>query len=393
MWKLSPTERQALTDFVGRLIRTPSPSTQEEAVAKIVAEELRRIGFPQVWVDRIGNVVAHAGNGEGPALLFNAHMDTVEVNDPEAWKHAPFGGEIEDDILYGRGAVDMKGPLASMVYGMKLLLGAGVDIKGDLYVACVVQEEPCEGYAMRVLVEEEGITPDMVVLCEPSAMQVAIGHRGRMEMCVTVGGRAAHSSTPELGENAIYSAARLIFGAEILGGQLASDSVLGQGSLAVTHIQSSTCSRNAVPDKCVFYIDRRLTLGETEARALGEIRAIISRERARAAVEVTEYEATSYTGYACRARSYYPAWIIPEDHALVRSAMSAVEEALDYRPRLIRWPFSTDGTYTMGVAGIPTIGFGPGAESQAHAIDEHVPLEELFQAASVYATLAGKIVG
>jgi putative selenium metabolism hydrolase len=393
MWRLTSTDREALTAFAQRLIQTPSPSTQEKAVAELVAAELRKIGFPEVWVDRIGNVVARAGDGNGPSLLFNAHMDTVEVNEPEAWTHPPLGGEVENGILYGRGAVDMKGPLAAMVYGLKMVLDAGVPLHGNLYVAAVVQEEPCEGYAMRVLVEEEGLVPDMVVLCEPSNLQLAVGQRGRMEMCVTVRGVAAHSSMPEQGENAIYRAARIIFGVELLSSQLAVDSILGQGSVAVTHIESSASSRNAIPDRCVFYIDRRLTLGETEARALAEIQAIITREQARASVEVTEYQATSYTGYPCRAKAYFPAWLMPEDHPLVRAGVRAVEQALDYRPRLIRWLFSTDGTYTMGVAGIPTIGIGPGEVTQAHAVDEHVRLEDLYHAASVYATLAADLLG
>jgi putative selenium metabolism hydrolase len=393
MWRLTSTDREALTAFAQRLIQTPSPSTQEKAVAELVAAELRKIGFPEVWVDRIGNVVARAGDGNGPSLLFNAHMDTVEVNEPEAWTHPPLGGEVENGILYGRGAVDMKGPLAAMVYGLKMVLDAGVPLHGNLYVAAVVQEEPCEGYAMRVLVEEEGLVPDMVVLCEPSNLQLAVGQRGRMEMCVTVRGVAAHSSMPEQGENAIYRAARIIFGVELLSSQLAVDSILGQGSVAVTHIESSASSRNAIPDRCVFYIDRRLTLGETEARALAEIQAIITREQARASVEVTEYQATSYTGYPCRAKSYFPAWLMPEDHPLVRAGVRAVEQALDYRPRLIRWLFSTDGTYTMGVAGIPTIGIGPGEVTQAHAVDEHVRLEDLYHAASVYAALAADLLG
>ncbi|MBC7241015.1 MAG: YgeY family selenium metabolism-linked hydrolase [Anaerolineae bacterium] len=393
MWRLTSTDREALTAFAQQLIRTPSPSTQEKAVAELVAAELRKIGFPEVWVDRIGNVVARAGDGSGPSLLFNAHMDTVEVNEPEAWTHPPLGGVVENGILYGRGAVDMKGPLAAMVYGLKMVLDAGVPLHGNLYVAAVVQEEPCEGYAMRVLVEEEGLVPDMVVLCEPSNLQLAIGQRGRMEMRVTVRGVAAHSSMPEQGENAIYRAARIIFGVELLSSQLAVDSILGQGSVAVTHIESSASSRNAIPDRCVFYIDRRLTLGETEARALAEIQAIITREQARASVEVTEYQATSYTGYPCRARTYFPAWLMPEDHPLVRAGVRAVEQALDYRPRLIHWLFSTDGAYTMGMAGIPTIGIGPGEVTQAHAVDEHVRLEDLYHAASVYATLAADLLG
>jgi len=394
MLKLSSADQAALTNFARKLVRTPSPPTHEKAVADCLAEELRLAGFRDIRVDRIGNVIAHAGDGRGPALLFNGHMDTVGIGDRNAWSRDPYGGEVEAGILYGRGAVDMKGPLASLVYGMKLLLDSQTPLHGDLYVACVVQEEPGEGYAMRVLVEEEGLTPDMVVLCEPTNMQVATGHRGRVEMMVTVRGVAAHASAPAQGDNAIYTAARLIFGTELLASQLATDSALGQGSLAVTQIESTAGSRNAIPDCCAFYIDRRLTLGETEARALAEIQGVINREQARGAkVEVTEYRATSYTGYKCRVKSYYPAWLMMDDHSLVRAVLRAAEASLGYRPRLIRWPFSTDGCYTMGVAGIPTVGLGPGEEQLAHATNECIHLDDMVQAAGVYATLAAMISG
>ncbi len=139
------------------------------------------------------------------------------------WPSPPYDGRVEAGVLYGRGACDMKGGLAAMVYGVKALLDAGVALEGDLYVVGVVQEEPCEGLAMQVLVEEEGIRPDFVVLGEPSNLQVRVGHRGRLEMEVKVHGRAAHASSPALGSNAIHNAARLIFGIELLAPRLATD--------------------------------------------------------------------------------------------------------------------------------------------------------------------------
>jgi putative selenium metabolism hydrolase len=388
MFKLSSADRDALTAFAQRLVRTPSPSTHEKRVSEQLREELGRVGFDSVNVDRIGNVVARAGNGDGPTLLFNAHMDTVGISDPSTWTHDPYGGEIVDGMLYGRGAVDMKGPLASLVYGMKLLLDAGVELNGALYVVGIVQEEPCEGYAIKTFMETEDLTPDMVVLCEPSNLQVATGHRGRMEIQVVVSGTSAHASTPGQGENAIYAASRLIFGIELLSTQLATDSSLGRGTLAVTQIESMASSRNAIPDRCVLYIDRRLTLGETETRVLSEIQSIINREQVRATAHVSEYRATSYTGHECHAKEYYPAWLMADDHKLVRALEHAVEDALGYRPRHVRWPFSTDGSYTMGVAGIPTVGFGPGDPILSHTADEHIRVDDLYQAAMVYAALA-----
>jgi putative selenium metabolism hydrolase len=379
--------------FLQELVRIPGLSTHEAAVAARLAEEMRRVGFAEVWIDPIGNVIGRVGAGQGAKLVLNGHMDTVDVGDPARWAHPPYDGVIEGGVLYGRGACDMKGSLAAMVYGVKALLDAGVELTGDLYLAGVVQEEPCEGLAMRVLVEEDGIHPDYVVLGEPTNLQVCVGHRGRLEIQVKVQGRAAHASSPSLGDNAIHNAARLIFGLELLAARLATDPFLGQGTLAVTEIVSEAASRNAVPDCCRLYIDRRLTLGETERKALAEIQNIINTEELDGQVEVTEYRATSYSGYECRTRNAFPAWVMPEDHPLVQSSVRSVREILGRRPRLGRWMFSTDGAYTAGVANIPTVGFGPGEERYAHTLDEQIRLNDVVDAARVYARLAVELLG
>jgi putative selenium metabolism hydrolase len=390
---LPASQAEAMARFLQDLVRIPSLSTHEGAVASRLADEMQRVGFAEVRIDRIGNVIGRIGAGQGPKLLFNGHMDTVDVGEPRRWPRPPYDGVIKDGVLYGRGACDMKSGLAAMVYGAKTLLDAGVELAGDLYVVGVVQEEPCEGLAMRVLVEEEGIRPDYVVLGEPSNLQVRVGHRGRLEMRVRVRGRAAHASSPNLGSNAIHNAARLIFGIELLASRLATDPFLGQGTLAVTEIESQAASRNAVPDGCTFYIDRRLTLGETERKALAEIQSLINTEEVDAEVQVTEYRALSYTGYECRTRNAFPAWVMPEDHPLVQATIRSVRETLGYRPRLGRWPFSTDGTYTAGVADIPTVGFGPGEERYAHTLDEQVRLNDVVDAARVYVQLAVELLG
>lgn len=386
-------DAESMARFLQELVQIPSLSTHEEAAAARLSEEMRRAGFAEVWTDRVGNVIGRVGKGEGPSLLYGGHLDTVDVGESTRWLHPPYDGVIQDGVLYGRGACDMKGGLAAMVYGVKALLDAGVELAGSLYVVGVVQEEPCEGMAMRVLVEEEGIRPDFVVLGEPSDLQVKVGHRGRVEMQVKVRGRAAHASSPSLGDNAIHNAARLVFGIELLALRLATDPFLGQGTVAVTEIDSQAASRNAVPDCCTFYIDRRLTLGETERRAVAEIQNIISTEEIDADVTVCDYRATSYSGYDCNSRAVYPAWVMPEDHPLVRSTVRCVRDVLGYRPRLGRWAFSTDGTYTAGVANIPTVGFGPGEERYAHTQDEQIRLNDVVDAARVYGRLAVELLG
>jgi len=388
MFELVPQDFQAMTIFLQEMVRTPSLSTQEEEMATRLAQEMRQVGISDVRVDRIGNVIGRIGSGSGKKLLLDGHMDVVGVGDPTAWSREPFGAEVENGVLYGRGSVDMKGGLAAMVYAAKMLLDAETPLNGDLYIVGVVQEEPCEGLGIKTLVEQEGLQPDWVVLGEPTNLQISQGHRGRIEMRVTVHGKASHASAPHRGENAIYGAARIIFGLEMLAGQLTKDRLLGQGSLAVTQIESMAGSRNAVPDKCNFYIDRRLTLGETEAKALAEVEGVILRENLHASVEVTEYRATSYTGYEARQYEYFPAWAMDEDHPLVQAAFQAVRKTLGYPPRIQLWSFSTDGTYTMGTAGIPTVGFGPGQERYAHTSEEQIRLKDVAAAARVYAQMA-----
>lgn len=393
MLKLTPQDQAELTAFLGRLVRTPSLSSQEDQVAQLLVRELRKVGVKNVQVDRIGNVVARIGPGTGPMLLYNGHMDTVDVTNRAAWDYDPWAGTVEEGLLYGIGACDMKASLAAMVYGVKRLLDANIALNGDLVLAFVVQEEPCEGAAMRVLVEEEKVRPDWVVLGEPTDLKISRGQRGRVELRVTARGRSSHAAQPENGKNAIYAAMRLIFGVELLSGNLAEDRFLGPGSLTTTQIESSAPSRNAVPDQCWFYIDRRLTLGESETRALAEIQSVIVREGVPATVEITQYEGVSYTGYNLRMRSVFPPWALPAEHPLLQTAVASLRQSLGYRPAVTHWAFSTDGVYTMGHANIPTIGFGPGNPEHAHSPNEHVRLDHVHQAASAYAQLALGLLG
>lgn len=391
-FRLDREEKERLTAFLRDMVRIPSPSTQEGRIAERIAAEMERLSFRNVRTDRIGNVIGWVGADSGPLLMLNGHMDTVAVSDTGAWTHEPFGAEMEGERVYGLGACDMKGGLAAMVYGAHLLHKADLPRHGRLVVACVVQEEPCEGLASRVLIEEEGVRPDWVLIAEPSDLQISRGQRGRVELEVTAHGRSAHASQPQLGKNAIYDAARLIFGLELLADQLGNDPFLGPGSLAVTDIRSQAGGRNAIPDLCRLIIDRRLTLGESEAMALAEVRRLIAREGIHAEVRVADYAATSYTGYPCLARALYPPWVIEEDHPLVAHLVRAVRAQLRRRPQIGYWHFSTEGVFTAGSAGIPTVGFGPGDPSLAHSADEWVDVDDVCAAAAVYAALAVELI-
>lgn len=378
--------------FAQELVRLPSLSGEEKAVAQRLAEEMERLGFDRVWIDSIGNVIGRIGTGEGPVLMYDGHMDTVGVGDPEAWNRDPFGGDVENGRLYGRGAVDMKGPIAAMVFGAALLRQRHADLPGTLYVVGVVQEEPKEGMAVRALMAENDIHPDMVLLGEPSNLEVKRGHRGRLEIRVVTRGRACHASNPAAGTNALYAAAKIIFGIELLAPTLPVDPVLGPGTIAVTDIRSFAASRNAIPDRAELYIDRRLTLGETELKALAEIQSVVQKEGLDVEIAVPEYEVSSYTGYTMRGREYYPTWLLAEDHPFLRHALRALERVFGVRPPVGTWAFSTDGVATMGELGIPTIGFGPGDEALAHTADEYIRVQDILKGVDAYATIAEEVL-
>lgn len=392
MFELGQSDRQAMVSFLQDMVRIPSYPTQEGAMAERLAAEMRAVGLQDVHLDRIGNVVGRVGLGSGRMLLYNGHMDVVGPGDLSNWKRDPFGAQIEEGVLYGRGAADMKGALAAMVYGAKLLIDQKTPLHGDLYLIGVVQEEPCEGLGMRIQMEEEELLPDYVVLGEATSLQLKRGQRGRIEFKVVTRGRSCHAASPERGENAIYTAARLIFGLEMLSSQLSNDRFLGPGTLAVTHIENTGGSRNAIPDSCTFYVDRRLTLGETEAKALAEIQAILLREEANATVSISEYASRSFTGYEAQSKCYYPAWALDREHPFLVRVGKAVRAELGYRPEVGKWDFSTDGVYTMGVAGVPTLGFGPGEEKYAHTADERIRLDDVIRAARGYARIAAEVL-
>lgn len=386
-------DRDAMISFLQALVRTPSVSTHEDRVAALVADEMRAVGYDEVRIDRMGNVIGRIGPGIGKSLLFDGHMDSVDVGDPQSWPRDPYAGDIHHGVLYGRGASDMKGALAAMVYAGKALIDRGVQLGGDLFVVGVVQEEPCEGLAIRHVIENEDVRPDWVVIGEATDLQISRGQRGRIEFRVTVHGRSCHASAPSRGINAIYGAARLVVGVELLALQMNDDAFLGKGSIAVTEISSVAGSRNAVPDACTLYIDRRLTTGDTEVKALAELRQTITREGIKATVAVSEYKGVSYTGLPVSARQYFPYWATAPNHPLVTVTSATIENTLGYIPRLSRWEFSTDGVYTAGVAGIPTIGFGPGEERYAHTVDEQIRLDDVDSSARVYADLATRLLG
>jgi putative selenium metabolism hydrolase len=393
---------QAHREDIVRLMRAicaiPSTDSQIQAVGQRVGEEMARLGFDEVRFDQMGNILGRIGpppEQSRRVIVFDSHLDTVDIGDPAQWGWDPFEGKVEDGVLYARGACDEKGSTPGMVYGMALARDLGL-LEGWTAYYFGNMEEACDGIAPRAFVEHDPkVRPDVVVIGEPTRMQVYRGHKGRVELAVTAKGRSAHAASNWLGDNAIYKLLPIIAGIRDLDSRLRTHDFLGKGTITVSDMRVSTPSLNAVPDEATIYIDRRLTFGETVESALAEVQAIIEdhagADRDDFMLRVLTYDAPSYTGFRLIQDKYFPPWALPEDHPLVQAALRTTELAFGRRTATGRWDFSTNGTYWVGHAGIPAIGFGPGDEVHAHTAQEQVRLDDVVAATYFYALLPALI--
>ena len=375
-----------LVKFMQDIIRIPSLSSEEGAVIERARQEMLRIGYDEVTVDPMGNLLGRIGNGPR-VIAFDGHIDTVDVGDPELWDRDPHSGDIEDGILYGRGTSDMKGGVASSIYAGAILKKRGIPENVTFYATATVQEEDCDGLCWQYIINEDNLRPDLVVITEPTSLRIYRGHRGRMELEVHTSGVSCHGSAPERGDNAVYKMAGIIADIEKLNEELQPREPLGKGTITISEIRSTSPSLCAVADGCTIHLDRRLTIDETEDTSVAEILALPSVQKAAATVTVLDYAVPSHTGLTYPTRKYYPTWEMAESEPEVQAAMTAYVDAFDKEPEVGHWTFSTNGVATAGMHHIPTVGFGPGHEHFAHAPNEQTEVEHLVCCAAFYSAL------
>lgn len=372
--------------FFREIVAIPSINSDIEKVGLRVGDEMTKLGFDAVYVDRYGSIVGRIGSGE-KKILFDSHLDTVGIGDPEQWEWDLFMGKVENGNLYALGALDEKGSTPGMVYGLAMAHEMGLLDGWTAYYLGNI-EEWCDGVACKAFVEWEHVKPDFVVIGEPTNMNVYRGHKGRIELEVACRGLSAHAASNHLGDNAIYKMMPVIDGVRRLNDRLPSHDFLGQGRITVTDIKNISPSKNAVPDSCRIFIDRRMTFGETRESVLAEIESLIpEKDRPAFVIDELVYDAPSHTGAILFYEKYFPAWAMAEEHPLVMAGKQARELLWGLNGRSGKWDFSTNGNYWQGKMGIPSIGFGPGDEIYAHAVDEHVPLKDVVEATKFYALL------
>jgi len=380
--RLAESYEPDIVQFLRDLVAIPAESGQEGPVIARIRREMEKVGFDEIRIDGMGNILGRIGSGR-TVIMMDSHTDTVGVGDPREWSWDPYAGKVENGYIYGRGCCDQRGGMASMVYAGKLIKELGLAGDYTLWVVGSVQEEDCDGLCWLYILNEDGIRPDCVVITEPSKLGIYRGHRGRMEIEVHFRGRSCHASAPERGDNPVYKMARLVAEVEALNGRLRVDPFLGKGSIAVTEIRSLSPSLCAVPGACSIHLDRRLTAGETKESALAEVRALPGAEGAE--IEILSYDTPSYTGLRYPMEKYYPTWVLNETHPLAQAAIHTFGALWDRAPVVDKWTFSTNGVASMGLMGVPTIGFGPGEEEVAHSVGERMPIRHLVDAAQFYA--------
>ena len=411
-----------MTAFLRAMISHPSESCEEKEVVACIKAEMEKLNFDKVEVDGLGNVIGWMGDGD-KIIAIDSHIDTVGIGNIDNWTADPYKGYEDDEIIYGRGGSDQEGGMASAVYGAKIMKDLGLIPEGyKIMVVGSVQEEDCDGMCWQYIYNKDKIVPEFVISTEPTDGGIYRGHRGRMEIRVDVKGVSCHGSAPERGDNAIYKMADILQDVRALNENDAEEGTeikglvkmldpkynpdhyedarfLGRGTCTTSQIFYTSPSRCAVADSCSISIDRRMTAGETWDSCLQEIRDLPNVKKYGDDVKVSMYmyDRPSWTGEVYETECYFPTWINKESAAHVQALVDAhkalygderigAESAmhLRHRPLTDKWTFSTNGVAIQGRYGIPCVGFGPGAESQAHAPNEITWKQDLVTCAAVY---------
>jgi putative selenium metabolism hydrolase len=384
---LSTSQQQSLLAFCQRIVRIPSYSGEEGSVAAEVIDEMRSMGFDSIETDACGSVIGTLhGDRPGPSLLFDAHMDVVPITSPENWKHAPFGAELEDGKLWGRGSADTKGSLAGVLHAVAALPRS--TFAGTVYVAATVAEENLTGAAVTRILQK--IPVDVFVTGEPTSLRLGVAQKGRLTLALKAHGRAAHTSHPENGINAVYKMMEVIQRLRAM--PTGHDPLVGPSILELTEMVSEPLPGTAfVPDGCTARMVGRTIPGDTDKTIFGRIdHALTGLEGVEVALD--HMTQPCYTGVLLETDDFIPGWKNNPTNPYQERILKALAHAgLPADP--FGFPGGTNASASAGMLGIPSFIYGPGSLDRAHIVDEWVSVEELFNAALGFQTIALACLG
>ncbi len=367
----NPDSTTSVVRLCREFVRIPSLSGQEGALAAAVTDRMKALGF-EVELDRFGSVLGmRRGSRLGPTVLLDAHLDTVPVTDPAAWTHDPFGAELDQDRLWGRGAADTKGSLAAMLCAVAAL----EDFPGTLLLSASVCEENLTSAALNHVLDRH--PADLVLVGEPTSLRLGVAQKGRAGLVVEARGRSAHTSRPELGDNAIYKLMKALTRIRAL--PLPMDPDLGPGVCELIEIASEPRpSPGMVPHLCTARLALRLLPGETAesvlertTRCLEEIQGI--------SVRLAEASQRCHTGLEITMPDFVPAW--KDQGPVLRARLVAALGTLPFAA-----PYTTNAS-AAAARNIPAFLLGPGSIEQAHRVDEWIALDQLNAAPAAYAAV------
>lgn len=379
--KLTNEQKEEIIAFTRELVRLPGESGNESRTACCVKKKMESLGYDEVSVDKGGNVLGTIkAEQPGPVLLFDGHMDVVPIREADKWEHEPYGGEISKGKIWGRGTTDMKGALAAMICAPAYLRRS--DFTGTIIVSASVAEEILIGTATSGILDR--YKPDAVVIGEPTSLKLGCAEKGRAGIEMIAHGRVAHSSRPDLGDNAVY---RMMEAAEkIRALPRRTHPFLGTEVIELVDISSLPSPGNgSIPGECRTFWECRLLHGETKESFLERWHKALEGED-RIELNIDRCSLKSYTGLLMEREDFLPGWVSHEDQVFTALVKESIE-ACGRKVELYAAPYGCNALASAGVRDIPTVILGPGNIALAHKPNECVEIDELLKSAEIYGTI------
>jgi len=384
----SHVSKEEVVELTQALVRCPSinPPGDTTAPANILLDKFRENNISAEIIEgkkEACNVVARLpGQNKGKTLVINGHIDVVLPG--ENWTVDPFGGEIRDGRIYGRGSSDMKSGVAALAAAMIAFKRSGANFDGEIIFMGVAEEEIAGEFGTIYLLKNKiGANADFAIVSEPSTMRVEVGNRGLRWIDIIVRGKASHAGRPHVGINAISYAAKLIVAINAMKFQNRNDAFeIPSPSISVTMINGGN-KVNIIPERCELAVDRRMIPGETQETVIEELARVIES----IAAEENELQIETRVN-----PNHFDPFLISQDEPVVQATIEAFQQVMGRKPEITGKTGCTDASHLFKMAGIPTVLFGPGSERLCHVADEYVDIEDVVLATEIFVSTFGKLL-